>query len=250
MKTVMSLCLLFCLSADLTFGDGHSYPRTVMEDCPVGYWRFEEPTVQHKAANLGSEETALDGAYVDVTLTPESATAALGTAAIFDRPTSRIELAAKVSPWLNETASVEFWIKTTQCGEGTWKAPAVFGADHFGDGNDLFWGTNYGGRIGLRRGRPAVLTPEPIHDNRWRHIVLVRNHQTGVMKVYLDGRLVDSHQDAKNVPIETTYGTLGQSELRPGCGQRLMATLDEVAIYDYVLSPRQVRRHWNAASRP
>ena len=94
-----------------------------------------------------------------------------------------------------------------------------------------------------------MLTPEPIHDNRWHHIVLVRNHETGVMKVYLDGRLVDTHQDAKDVPIKTTYGTLGQSELSPGTGQKLMATLDEVAIYDYVLSPRQVKRHWKAASR-
>ncbi len=251
MNRVMSLSLLFCLSASLTLGEGPSYPRTVLNDRPVGYWRFEEPTGQKKAANLGSKETALEGTYVDVTLTPESATAALGTAAIFDRPTSRVELAAKVSPWLNETASLEFWIKTKQCGEGTWRAPAVFGADSNGDGNDLFWGTNYGGRVGVRRGDsgPAALTPEPIYDNRWHHIVLVRDHETGVMKAYLDGRLVDTYQDAKDVPIKTTYGTIGQSEALPGKGQKLMATLDEVAIYDYVLSPRQVKRHWKTASR-
>ncbi len=89
MECIMPVSLLFCLSAGLAFGDRHSYPRTVLEDRPVGYWRFEEPTVQNKAANLGSRETALDGTYVDVSFTRESATAALGTAAVFDRPTSR-----------------------------------------------------------------------------------------------------------------------------------------------------------------
>jgi hypothetical protein len=248
---VMPLSLLFCLSAGLTLGDKYSYPRTVLEDCPVGYWRFEEPTVQEKAANLGSRETTLDGTYVDVTLTPESATAALGKAAVFDRPTSRVELAAKVSHWLNETASLEFWIKTKQRGEGTWSAPAVFGADSNGDGNDLFWGTNFDGRVGVRRGDsgPVALSPEPIHDNYWHHVVLVRDHENGVMKAYLDGCLVDTYQDARGVPIKTAYGTIGQTESLPGTGQKLMATLDEVAIYDYVLSPRQVRRHWEAASR-
>ncbi len=251
MSRVMPLSFLFCLSAGLAVADGQVYPRTVLEDRPVGYWRFEEAGPQEKAANLGSRETALDGTYVDVTLTPESATAALGKAAVFDRPTSRIELAAKVSQWLNATASLEFWIRTKQRGEGSWNAPAVFGADSNGDGNDLFWGTNYGGRVGLRRGDsgPAALTPEPIHDNHWHHVVLIRNHESGVMKAYLDGRLIDTYRDASRVPIRTMYGTIGQTESLPGKGQKLMATLDEVAIYDYVLSPRQVKRHWKAASR-
>ena len=143
-------------------------------------------------------------------------------------------LAAKVSQWLNGTASLEFWIKTKQRGEGGWNAPAVFGADSNGDGNDLFWGTNYGGRVGLRRGDsgPVALTPEPIHDNHWHHVVLIRDHESGVMKAYLDGRLVDTYQDASSVSIKTTYGTIGQIESLPGKGQKLMATLDEVAIYD------------------
>ena len=251
MKCFMPLSLLFCLSAGLALADRHSCPRTVLEDHPVGYWRFEESTIQKKAANLGSRETALDGTYVDVTFTPKSATAAFGTAAVFDRPTICVELATKVSQWLNGTASLEFWIKTKQCGEGTWSAPAVFGADSNGDGNDLFWGTNYDGRVGVRRGDsgPVALTSKPIHDNHWHHVVLIRDHESGVMKAYLDGRLVDTYQDARGVPIKTTYGTIGQVETLPGKSQKLMATLDEVAIYDYVLSPRQVKRHWKAASR-
>jgi hypothetical protein len=223
----------------------------VQEDRPVGYWRFEGAGTGTKAENLGSQETVLDGICVDVTPTPESASAALGQAAVFDRPTSRVELASKVSRWLNGTASLEFWIKTRQRGEGSWNAPAVFGADSNGDGNDLFWGTNDGGRIGVRRGDsgPAALTPEPIHDNDWQHVVLTRDHESGVMKAYLDGRLVDTYQDASDVPIKTTYGTMGQVESLPGRGQKFMGTLDEVAVYDYVLSPRQVKRHWEAAWR-
>lgn len=248
---MMAQILLCCLSAGVAFADNHSYPRVVSEDRPIGYWRFEEAGAAKTARNLGREETALDGVYVDIALTPESATAALGQAAVLDRPASRVELAAKVSPWLNRTASLEFWIKTEQRGEGSWNAPALFGADSNGDGNDLFWGTNYQGRIGVRRGDsgPAALTPKPIDDNRWHHMALTRDHKTGVMQAYLDGCLVDTYQDAGNVPIETSYGTIGRVESQPGDGQKLQATLDEVAIYDYVLSPCQVKRHWEAALR-
>ncbi len=58
----------------------------------------------------------------------------------------------------------------------------------------------------MRRGDsgPAALTPEPIHDNRWHHVVLVRDHESGVMKTFLDERLVDTRRDAKRVPIKTT----------------------------------------------
>lgn len=251
MKRVIPLSLSFCLSASWAAAGERAYPRTVLEDRPVGYWRFEEGRTGTKAENLGSQETALDGTCVDVTLTPESATGALGQAAVFDRPTSRVELASKVSPWLNGTASLEFWIKTKQRGEGSWNAPAVFGADSNGDGNDLFWGTNYGGRIGVRRGDsgPAALTPNSLDDNFWHHVVLTRDHECGVMKAYLDGRLVDTYHDAGRVPIKTMYGTIGQVESLPGHGQKLMATLDEVAVYDYVLSPRQVKQHWEAAGQ-
>jgi len=250
MNRVIPLGVLFCLSASWAVADRPTYPRTVLEDRPIGYWRFEEAETRTKAENLGSQETALEGTLVDVTLTPESAIGELGQAAVFDRPTSRVELASKVSTWLNGTASLEFWIRTTQRGEGSWNAPAIFGADSNGDGNDLFWGTNFGGRIGVRRGDsgPAALTPEPINDNAWHHVVLTRDHENGVMKAYLDGRLVDTYHDAGRVPIKTTYGTMGQVETLPGQGQKFMATLDEVAVYDRVLAPQQVKRHWEAAT--
>jgi hypothetical protein len=43
---------------------------------------------------------------------------------------------------------------------------------------------------------------------------------------------------------------MGQVETPPGQGQKLLATLDEVAVYAYVLSPRQVKQRWAAASTP
>jgi hypothetical protein len=248
MNRFLPVCVL-CTLSGWAFADGpSSYPRTVSEDRPIAYWRFEEPSHQQKAGNQGSRETELDGIYVDVTRTPESATPALGTAAIFDRPTSCIELSSHVSRWLNGTASLEFWIKTTQCGQGSWNAPAIFGADSNGDGNDLFWGTNSGGRIGLRRGDsgPAALTPA-INDNRWHHVVLTRDRQSGEMRTFLDGRIVGISQDTVGVRIKTEYGTIGQVESLPGKGQKLMATLDEIALYDYVLLPHQVKEHWRAA---
>jgi hypothetical protein len=68
------------------------------------------------------------------------------------------------------------------------------------------------------------------------------------MTAYLDGRLVDEYQDAGRIPIQTVYSTIGQVESLPGGGEGLMAAIDEVAIYDYVLSARQAKRHSNGSS--
>jgi hypothetical protein len=42
MKRVLLLSLFFFLSASWAAADRHAYPRTVLEDRPVGYWRFEK----------------------------------------------------------------------------------------------------------------------------------------------------------------------------------------------------------------
>jgi len=251
MRRFLAITPTLCLFSAGVLAAERPYPRTVMDDRPVAYWRFEEPATEQKVANLGSQETALDGRRVDVVLTKESATAALGQAAIWDRATSRVELAGPVSRWLNGTASLEFWIKTTQRGEGSWNAPALFGADSNGDGNDLFWGTNDGGRVGVRRGDsgPAALTRKPIDDNHWHHIVLVRDAASGQMKAYLDGRLAETYDDRQPPAVRTEYRTIGKLESLPGEGAPLSATIDEVAIYDYVLAPCQVKSHWKAAHR-
>ncbi len=243
------MSLGFCLVTGWAQADQDAYPRVVLQDHPVGYWRFESTSEQ--VENLGSQETALSGKCVDVTWTEASPNDALGQAAVFDRPTSRVELATQVSCWLSTTASLEFWIRTAQCGEGSWNAPAIFGADSNGDGNDLFWGTNSGGRIGVRRGDsgPAALTHKPINDSRWHHVVLTRNHQTGVLQAYCDGRLEGTYHDSPQLSIQRSYGMLGQVEALPGHGQKFMGSLDEVAVYDYVLEPHQVKRHWEAAGR-
>ncbi|MCA9174638.1 MAG: LamG domain-containing protein [Planctomycetales bacterium] len=236
------------LPAASAIGARPAYEKAVLEDRPVAYWRFESKA-EGSVENLGSRETEFDGRLVDVTLTPESASRALGQAAVFDRPNSHIKLAATISPWLNRTATLEFWIKTQQTGAGSWNAPAIFGADSNGDGNDLFWGTNFHGRIGVRRGDsgPAALSPAPLSDNHWHHVVLTRDHDTGTMQAFVDGRLVHTCPDAAGLPINTEYGAMGHVESLPGEGQKLLATLDEVAVYDRVLSAGRVRRHWKAA---
>ena len=65
MKRVILLSLFFFLSASWAAADRHAYPRTVLEDRPVGYWRFEKTRTRAKVENLGSQETALDGTCVD-----------------------------------------------------------------------------------------------------------------------------------------------------------------------------------------
>jgi hypothetical protein len=254
MNTLISIVVcpwLVAVSPSGAYERDVTYERAVLEDRPVGYWRFEEASPTQRAENLGSRETALAGTYIDVGLSTASASPSLGRAARFEHPTSAMQLAAGLDRWLNATATLEFWIKTTQTGEGSWNAPAVAGADSNGDGNDLFWGTNNGRHIGIRRGDsgPAALSARPLNDGAWHHVVITRDAATGVMLVYADGRLSPDavYDDADGLQIATSYRSLGVVEHLPGGAQKLEASLDEVSVYDYVLSAEQVAEHFRAA---
>ncbi|MCI0464734.1 MAG: hypothetical protein L0Z62_48035, partial [Gemmataceae bacterium] len=63
------------------------------------------------------------------------------TALRFDGVVDDVRLANSVQALLSGTATVAFWIRSTQVGQNTlWQAPAVRGVEWADDGNDIFSG--------------------------------------------------------------------------------------------------------------
>jgi hypothetical protein len=145
------------------------------------------------------------------------------------------------------TATVAFWIKTTQVGSGSfWNYPGVVGVEQVGGGNDIFFGIlNNTGRIGFQVGDDGnVYTTQPINDGTWQHIVITRNITSGVIQIFRNGALDSSSTLAagpgravKNSP----FSTIGRIQnLNTATGQYLNGSLDELVMYTRVLTNAEI----------
>jgi hypothetical protein len=145
------------------------------------------------------------------------------------------------------TATVAFWIKTTQIGSGSfWNYPGVLGVEQAGGGNDIFFGIlDNTGRIGFQVGNEGnVYTLQPINDGTWQHIVITRNITTGVIQIFRNGELNNTFTLAAGAgraiknSIFTTIGRI--QNLGTSTGQYLNGSLDEMVMYDRVLTTSEI----------
>lgn len=147
-----------------------------------------------------------------------------------------------LSAELNATASLAFWIRTTQTGNDlAWQAPGVSGVEQAGGADDIFWGwIDAAGRIGISVGNDfATKSTLAINNGAWRHVVLTRDHVAGTYKIYIDGALNASGAIAAGV-IGTAFSGIGRIEDTGGSPVHLDGELDEVRIYGQVLTDSEV----------
>ena len=141
---------------------------------------------------------------------------------------------------------MDFWIKTTQSGGGGgWNNPALIGADLGGGTNDIWWGLNEAGAIGINIGNsPIEVSTGPINDGLWHYVLLTRDSATGDLAAYLDGNVT---------PVSTAVGPTGVFGMsyfsvgRNESGGVIDAVIDEVAVYDSVLTGTDGLAHYLAA---
>lgn len=155
---------------------------------------------------------------------------------------SRYLQVAGLSGLLNATASLAFWIRTTQSGNDTgWQAPGVTGVELSGGADDIFWGwLDASGRIGVSVANDyTTKSTLAINDGTWRHVVLTRDHSAGTYQIYIDGVLDASGSIATGV-IGTPYSSIGRIEDTGGTPEYLNGQLDEVRVYGTVLSASEV----------
>ena len=230
----------------------HAYEDVVLADAPVVYYRLNE-TAGPSAANLGSA-AGYGGTFAGtVSLGLEAAGAGLGTALdLRGANNGYIDTGNNISAYLNTTASLEFWIRTTQSGGNpNWRSPALTGQDQGGGANDIWWGVNSGGRIGITIGNntESPLTPSPINDDAWHHLLITRDNPSGVVNIYLDGQpsavTTFDGADGRGLGIACNWmghGSSGQS------AAVLDAAIDEVAVYDRILTGQDAEEHFDASS--
>ncbi|MDD3646961.1 MAG: LamG domain-containing protein [Candidatus Dojkabacteria bacterium] len=156
----------------------------------------------------------------------------------FDGSDDYITVSTNLNQWLGGTASVSYWIKTTQVGGSIfWSSPGVLGVESSGNGNDIFWGyIDDTGRIGFRVGDGSeVKSTNPINNNVWHHIGMSRNHTSGFIKLYVDGQL--NGQVVSDIGVKTTpFTSIGRIEDTGGSPEYYRGSLDELGVWDRILS--------------
>lgn len=141
---------------------------------------------------------------------------------------------------LGGTASLSFYMKTTQAGgASSWTAPGVFGRDQAGGVDDVFWGwIDSGGFIKLSVGNHAgTRSSVAVNDGTWHHVVMTRDAASGAQALYVDGVKTSSTGPAGNKGLSNKFQMLGQIQ---GNAAYFKGTLAEVRAYGRVLTSAEV----------
>ena len=178
----------------------------VTADAPSYWWRFENANVAAGVPNQGSV-AGFDGTFgagiTDADLV--AGTGATGQALQFTGPnannatTKYVDFGADIPeltnfrpPSVNKSTTVEYWIKTSQTGDGdnTWTNPSVFGDESPGDG-DFYWGNlANNGEFRVSTSDIREIRASGVTDGEWHHIVMVKTWDTAgpsTSALYIDG---------------------------------------------------------------
>ena len=210
--------------------------------------------------NEGSGTTALDSSgngnhgtiYNGATYVPGVA----GTALQFDGADDYVEVPHSASLNVGNQITVEFWLKTTLtdnwvsitktdgCGATGWHFQH---ATH--SPNVIGWGPAHGSCWTIA-GPPSTT---PITDGSWHHVVGTYDRTLGEIKTYVDGRLegIASESEHQNLPLDNNEPLwFGQPKWASWAGQRYLGILDEIRIYNRVLSASDILARCQESAPP
>jgi len=148
--------------------------------------------------------------------------------------------------------SIAFWVKTTQTG-GTpqwYNGAGLVDGDASGTAND-FGTALVSGKFAFGVGNPdtTVLSTTAINDGAWHHCVATRQQATGVMSVYVDGKLQTTGTAGRNTLNASANLLFG--EIGSGGSHYFNGSLDEVMMFTRVLSSNEVAAlYGNLVSAP
>jgi hypothetical protein len=212
--------------------------------CPVEtivYYQLEEAAAPYADLFGGSDATCSN--------CPSQATAQVGFGQTFDGLIDEVIVADDNDQfdWASDDSfTIEYWMqKSTACTGNE----VILGRD--ATENSLHWWTGCDGngtvrfQLGDTSGTGLYLggTGDVINNGEWHHLVFVRDESINENRIYVDGD--QTHQGTHDytngfdstVPIDIGYLNLGGY-------YRYDGFLDEVAIYDRMLSDTEISAHY------
>jgi serine/threonine-protein kinase len=211
----------------------------------VGHYAFDEGmgTRVTDASPVGNHGTLMGGVAWTAGRRPGK------TALSFDGKTGYVQCDQNLAPWLGGTATVVFWIKTTQVGNSNWFATGIAGS-FAEDNNDVHWGSvEPSGRIAVSAGDrpnertefPPPTSTRPINDGQWHHVAMTRDALSGQVRVYVDGVLNATGITGKGVKT-TGFAAIGRTTSEnPGFTFYFRGALEDVRLFNRLLSSVEIQ---------
>ena len=241
-------CLPSALAAD--------YAERVAEDKPVAWWQFEGDAKD-------SSNNGHDGKLVNGVTFVDGLPSSSGKAAHFNGIDSLVEIRNRTG-LRQETLSIELWFRSTQpFDEKFWPGSATLISTATSGPGSQDWLINAASQNNKNEGRLLAETGpkgkqsdlymtsregDPLNDGHWHHVVLTR-HESGDAELFIDGLLHFQGNDGGGSVANDRAINIGGENVHPG-GRFLDGDIDEVAIYDKILTPERISAHYEAIAKP
>lgn len=223
------------------------YRSEVLADAPLAYWRLGETAAGDAVADHSGHghHGSMEGGLA------LGASGALrwdrDTAFAFDGGTAAVRLPETLTLPVGSPITMALWVRTEASEArqgmaftlGDQDAPNRCSAHIPWEDGRLYW--DYGD---LGAGRVSLdFTP---HLGQWTHVALVSAGINGAFKaIYLDGALAKSLSASAGPGIALSGGWLGRNDFSGG-GMFHEGELDEVAVFDRVLSAERIGAQYRA----
>ncbi|EAR07774.1 DUF6701 domain-containing protein [Reinekea blandensis] len=214
---------------------------------PILEYHFDEPGWNGRADEIIDYSGNDNNAVADATsLTTTDADGAICRAASFngsDQFITADDLSA-----LRDTATMSFWIKTAQAGSNQpYNSPGVTGIEQSGGVDDIFWGwLNQNGRIGLSVGNDnAAVSTISVNDGDYHHVVLIRDANLDTYRILIDGvERGSGNYSGSGIAdvIGNSFDSIGRIEDTAGSPLYLDALIDELLVFDQILTDTQAQQ--------
>ena len=198
----------------------------------VGWWKLDDTSGKIAADSSGHKRKGVLKGELD--FAKDSAVGKIGKTLKFNAGDGYIEITKYKGVVGTHPRTVTAWIKTT-----TSKGEVIsWGADDFGQ---MFTFRFHRNRLGILPNGGYYYMNDQVHDDQWHHVALVIKeaelpnlHDDAVL--YKDGVVAEIHDIGllDLWPIETG------SDLDVRIGRGFKGSLDDVRIYDRVLSDEEV----------
>lgn len=229
-----------------------SYPEAVLADRPMAYWRLDEAGGTTAYDRVGGN----NGRYIQVVLgkpgynplDPDTA-GGFGSLSVANCYVSNIPIDFATAG--NAVFSVEAWVNGAAqsadngiISKGTGGGGEQFNLDTGSDGGS----PTHAFRFFVRdaSGNPFHANGTIAPNGRWHHLVGVCDEVHGFLNLYVDGVTNASGTVSGGLLGSTNTVAIGarQSGTLLAHDLQFVGTIDEVAIYNYALTPAQVQAHY------
>jgi hypothetical protein len=221
-----------------------AYGRSVYDDGPAAYWRLDDAS----GSAVDTSDNGFGADYIDGVTRSGPAAIGVGTGAVLDGASGNVAAVNQIDG--PSSFSAELWFRTTTTSGGKLIG---FGNSRTGmsSGYDKHVYMTNDGRLifGVYNGSFDILTsPAGLNDGQWHHVVGTQG--SAGMRLYVDDVLVGQNGVTTNQGYQG-FWRVGGDNLNFWPDQPASAyfagNVDEVAIYDSVLTAGQVDDHYRAA---